>query len=127
MFQRIKTLVCRQDGIEVIEFIALLPLLIMVALIIFQVMLGGFTIITAMSAAREGARAAAVCGNIKEAVDRASPGFSATANSEYSGDYVKVTVTLPLLTVPNPFFSPKDVPIQGSATMRREQMRCTFR
>ena len=49
-----------KKGIETIEFIGLFPLILLALLIIWQLMLVGYTVIIAASAAREGARAAVV-------------------------------------------------------------------
>jgi hypothetical protein len=118
-----------EDGVEIIEFLGLLPLLIGIGLVLVQVLLAGQTIMVAVSAAREGARAAAVCEpDVYGVVARASPGFSArNVQVENAGQNVKVTVGLRMPLIPNPIFKADSVPpIQASAVMRRELTRCSY-
>ena len=86
-----------EDGSQLIEFIALLPLIFMAFLIGWQFLLAGHTFIVTANAAREGARAAAVCNaDIFVAIDAAKEAipevFDASVIPIPSGEKVSVTV-----------------------------------
>jgi Flp pilus assembly protein TadG len=112
-----------EDGSEIIEFLGLLPLLLMIGLIIVQVLLAGQTIMVANSAAREGARAAAVCEDVGGAVVRASPGFSPQIQRIPNGTEVTVKVSLQVPTIGIRFLQTMMPIVTGSSTMRFERTR----
>lgn len=116
-----------EEGVELIEFIGVLPLLLVVALIGFQIFLVGHTMVVAGSAAREGARALAVCpqGDVGGAVQRASPGYSPEIReTNRSGSTARVVVALQIPTIRIAHFIEERMPkVTASATMRAE--RCS--
>jgi hypothetical protein len=64
-----------ERGIELIEFLGFVPLVLLILVFAWQLLLVGYTGIVANGAAREGARAAVVREDIGQAVRFASPGF----------------------------------------------------
>ncbi len=122
--RRIKQQLSREDGAEMIEFLGLLPILLMVGLIIVQLLLAGQTMMVALSAAREGARAAVVCEDVGSAVARASPGFAPQISTQDGADDVKVIVGLQVPTIDIPFVHTLMPVVQESATMRKEKTTC---
>jgi hypothetical protein len=126
MWRRVRELHEQEEGAEIIEFLGLLPFLLMVGLIIVQFMFAGQTIMVALSSAREGARAAVVCENIYGAVARASPGFAPQVMVTRGANDIRVTVGLQVPTIDIPYVNTLMPMIYQSATMRREKTRCSF-
>ncbi len=124
MLQQFRQRVSREDGAEMIEFLGLLPILLMVGLIIVQLLLAGQTMMVALSAAREGARAAVVCEDVGSAVARASPGFSPQISIQDGADDVKVVVGLQIPTIDIPYVHTLMPVVQENATMRKEKTQC---
>lgn len=126
MLQKLRGLHEREEGAEIIEFLGLLPFLLMVGLIIVQLLFAGHTIMVALSAAREGARAAVVCENAYGAVARAAPGFAPQVSVQGGGNDIRVTVGLQVPTIDIPYVHTLMPVVYQSATMRKERTRCTF-
>lgn len=114
-----------EDGVELIEFIGVMPLVFIIIFIGWQFFLAGHTIVTGIHAAREGARAAAVCGNYEEAVKRASPGYSPVVIPITKGKAVGVRATykVPMLKIPYVLTDRHKIELPFEATMRKE--RCS--
>ena len=112
----------RQDkGVEIIEFIGMMPFLFIIAIIILYTMVAGYTMVVAASAAREAARAEAVGEDGVGAARRASPGFDGRRDTQCGGgDTVWCAVTL-RLPVRIPLLVDENVPIRFRAEMRRER------
>lgn len=121
-----------EAGSEIIEYLGLLPILLMVGVIIVQLFLAGQTFLVTVSAAREGARAAAACGDIGSAVDNAiGSAIRHSWRRVTSGDEEAVTV---IAEVPSIFRS--ILGYQGTiirmpelsytSKMRRERTRCGY-
>lgn len=110
-----------KKGIETIEFVGMFPLVLLALLIIWQLMLVGHTVIVAASAAREGARAAAVDKNPYAAVEQASSG-QAEVVSISGGDMRSVTVRarIPKINLPFIGYLPNLPYVYQTATMRYE-------
>ena len=119
-----------ERGAELIEYIGMVPLLLTVGLIIWQFMLAGHTMLITASAAREGARAFALCPpeDPYGAATRASPGFNDRQIQPEVGSngYVAVTVRLKIpLVLRGPYVIAERMPwTRYKAVMRRE--RCTW-
>ncbi len=119
-----------ESGTEMIEFLGLLPLLLMVGVIIVQLFLAGQSILLGVGAAREGARAAAVCGNVDEAVSRAMGSYiNHFTINESNGDEAIVTVEFEVPTILHSIFGYKGAllrppPIRFTSKMRIEKTRC---
>lgn len=112
-----------EEGVELIEFIGVLPLIFIMILIGWQFFLAGHTIISGMHGAREGARAMAVCGDAVSAVRRASPSYSPQVAPFASGNAVgvKVTYAVPMVRIPYIFNDTHQIPLTFQATMRKER------
>jgi len=110
-----------KKGIETIEFIGLFPLILLALLIIWQLMLVGYTVIIAASAAREGARAAVVDKNPYLAVEQVSSG-RAEVVSITGGEMksVKVRARIPKINLPLIGYLPNLPYVYQTATMRYE-------
>lgn len=98
MQQQRSTLWAEEEGSQLFEYIAVLPFLMAIILIGWQFFLVGHTFIVTANAAREGARALAVCnssaGAAREAAMRSLPqGYQAGASVEpQNGQSVTVWV-----------------------------------
>lgn len=113
-----------ENGNQLIEFLGLLPLIIMAGLIVFQLILAGQTISAANSAAREAARAATVCEDWYGAAVRASLGYD--GNREVlpptrEGDMTVVRVRLRVPTLKIPYLETMMPWITGKGAVRREK------
>lgn len=115
-----------EDGSQLIEFIGVLPWLAAIILIGWQFFLAGHTFIITANAAREGARALAVCegnaGFAQQAVDRSVPSAYTPLTNAQDGDPVTVIVTnkIPVIDI----FKLVDewMPdVRFTATMRKER------
>ena len=107
-----------ERGMQLIEFMGVVILIVMVALIIWQFMVFAHASMIANSAAQEGARAAAVYEPVDAAVARSSPGYKVEVSSTVcggKGDIVTVTVTLMVPTVEIPFIGRLEIPTRGVA------------
>jgi pilus assembly protein CpaE len=100
-----------ERGVEIVEFLGIMPLLLMIGLIIWQFLIVGHTMLITESAAREGARAAAAHKDCNFAVYKAI-GLKAIpiywpdiqcGRCSGSGGPVEVTVRLRIPIVPNPW------------------------
>jgi hypothetical protein len=64
-----------ERGVELVEFLGFIPILLLLLVFAWQFLLVGYTGIIASGAAVEGARAAATRENVERAVRNASPGY----------------------------------------------------
>ena len=124
-----KMLCQEEDGSQFIEFIATLPFLLSTILIGWQFLVAGHTFIVTANAAREGARALAVCnatpGDAISAVRRSLPnGYNPMTNPMPGGGSVSVEVTNQIQVI-DIFISVKEwiPPVTFKATMRKETCR----
>lgn len=92
----------RERGSASLEAVALVPVLLLVALCVFQVGLAGWAAVSATGAARAAARAATLDQDARAAAEGALPGgLSVASLSEQAtpdGRSVRVTVRIPDLT-----------------------------
>jgi hypothetical protein len=115
----------RQDGNQLIEFLGLFPLLIMLGMVIFQLVLAFQTISVAASAAREAARAAAVCEDYQTAARNASLGYDGNREvSVVGGEMTSATVRLRVPTLKIIYLDSVMPWITSKAAVRTEQTRC---
>ena len=115
-----------ERGAETIEFLMLTPLVILTALIAWQLLLVGYTGVVAAGAAREGARAAAVGEDVNGAVQTSAAGLRAevVAGRRCGSPLCTVKVKVQVPKVKLPFISGVKYPwIHAEATMRNEQRR----
>ncbi len=78
-----------------VELVALLPLLILILLALLQAVLAGYAAWSATVAARAGARAHAVGGDVERAVRRAAPVGGDRARIRRDGDVLTVRLPVP--------------------------------
>ena len=86
-------------GQATVELVALLPLLVLLALGVWQAAVAGHTIWSAGAAARAGSRALAVGGDWRAAALRVIPPRARTATRVRPGDDGAITVTVPIRAV----------------------------
>ena len=107
-----------ERGMELLEFIGVVIIVVMVALIIWQFMWFAHASMIANSAAQEGARAAAVYEPVGPAVERSSPGYEVSWSSTGCGGkgaIVTVTVRLRVPLTWIPFVELPEIWTQGRA------------
>jgi hypothetical protein len=118
-----------ERGVELIEFLAFVPVAFLILLVAWQFILVGYTGIAAAGAAREGARAAVTLEDIDRAVTWGSPGFDGRRRwtvsggcPAYAGNPVVVQVWLEIPHVVFPFIGALNVypEVTAKATMRCE-------
>jgi hypothetical protein len=114
-----------QRGSQTLELAALLPILVLTALVIWQVTLAAYTVVVAEAAARDAARAAAVGNDPVNAARRAVTGLSVrvqcipddcSGRDNGFGPEVTVSVTVIAPTVA-PFLRQWPIPITRQVTM----------
>lgn len=84
-----------ERGQASVELVALLPLLILILLALIQACLAGYAAWSATTAARAGARAHAVGGDVERAVRRAAPIGGSAARIVRDRDTITVRVPVP--------------------------------
>jgi hypothetical protein len=99
-----------------VELIAAIPALLLLALLVVQAGLAGWTLWSAQNAARAGSRAAAVGGDPEAAARSALPGQLREGATVQGGDVIRVRVQAPRVasTVP-PFNVEAGAHLQGPA------------
>ncbi|MCF6139558.1 TadE/TadG family type IV pilus assembly protein [Pseudalkalibacillus berkeleyi] len=117
-----RKIVKNERGSQLIEFIAVFPMVILAMLFIWQMALVAYTVVITESAARDGARAAAVEGNAKEVAERSAGGLklqSVTTNE--SAEEVTVIVVAKVPTVSIPFIGKINYTLDADATIPIEK------
>lgn len=118
-----------QRGSQVIEFMAVFPLVIFAFLFIWQMALGAYSYVVAENSARDGARVAAVSENhgaISDAVHEAAYGLEVESisapvvSSTAHGEEVHLSVDVQMATIDVPFIGELDFTMTGEATMPYE-------
>jgi len=94
-----------QRGSMSIEFVAMFPLILFAFLLFWQIALVGYTLVVTEAAARDGARVAAVDGDVYTAVKNSVVGLELEDNyPEWDQDGEEVTVVVktkvPLVKIP---------------------------
>lgn len=114
-----------ERGSQLIEFLAVFPMIVMALLFIWQMALVAYTVVVAESAARDGARVAAVGGAYEEAVERAAYGLDVSSDSYTSttayGEEVTVTVTATIPSVKIPLIGRIEQDLTADASMPKEE------
>jgi hypothetical protein len=129
--RRFTALLRDERGVEVIEFLGIVPLVLLTLAIAWQFVLVGYTGVIASGAAREGARAAATREDVGRAVAWGSPGFDGRREwtplagypcAAYAGNPVTIQVRLEVPHVVLPFLGALDAypQVTAVATMRCE-------
>ena len=94
------------------ELVAVVPLALIAALLLGQALMAGWALVSAGEAARTGARAAHVGGDVEEAVRRTVPGPLEPASVQVDGAEVEVRLRAPALLPGVPA-----VPVAASAAL----------
>ena len=85
----------RESGQASVELVAVVPILIFVLLAVSQLSIAGYALWSAGLAARAGARAAQVDGDVEAAARSALPGWLRGGAAVEDGEPVEVTVQAP--------------------------------
>lgn len=119
-----------EDGTEIIQFIGILPLLMIVAMIGWQLLLIGMSLVVALHGTRVGAREMAVCGatsGYAEGIvyDISPPGFQPkNVDTWTTGSEAIAKTVYPVLTIRIPHVLKEQLPdIRLTAVMPKEK-RC---
>ncbi len=118
MIRKAKSHLSDENGVQLVEYVAVFPFVLLAAMIAFQFMVGAYTVVVAAAAAREGARAAAVHENAYVAAANASVGFQRQVFVTGAGNGVRCTVKLKVPMFP---LWPGEVWATGNTTMRLER------
>jgi Flp pilus assembly protein TadG len=87
----------REDGTASVEMVAVVPFMLLAVLVAAQIGLAGQALWSAGVAARAGARAALVGGDVETAVRQALPSSMRSSAEVQGGDAVSVRVAVPFL------------------------------
>lgn len=79
----------KEEGSATIEFLAIVPLMLLIMMIFWQMLVSGYGVIVAQSAANEAAKAYALSGNEVDAKDAAKQILGTSGNVKY------VSATIP--------------------------------
>lgn len=115
-----------ERGVELVEFIGMMPILLWVGLIIWQFMVFGHCMLVTAAAARDGAREAAAYGDAQSAVDESIGDFYEYEVQAGScggiGSPVRVTVKakVPIIEIPYVSEYIGDIETEHTATFRCE-------
>ncbi|MDJ0754747.1 MAG: hypothetical protein QNJ45_14580 [Ardenticatenaceae bacterium] len=114
-----------EKGAETIEFLGMLPVVMITIAIVWQFALLGYTAVITAGAAREGARAAAVGNSCQAAAANASIGWDGgvrRVNCSCGGQACTATVQLQIKKAPIPLISslPNYPWVSSTAVMRYE-------
>lgn len=126
--KRLVKLAREERGSQLLEFVAMFPLIIFAFLFIWQMALAAYTVVVAEGAARDGARVAAVgasAGDVQAAVNRSAYGLNVTSSvsgprSTSYGREITVEVNAQMLTIKVPIINELDLTITSRATMPYE-------
>ena len=118
--RQLLSLAKREEGATAaIEYIAVVPGIVMIAFAMVQLLMGVQAALMATSAAREAARAAVVCDDVGTAINNAAPGFEVTSYGCSGGGGRGNAVTCSV-TVKVPAIAFNVGSVTSRATMRQE-------
>ncbi|WP_277679687.1 hypothetical protein [Gracilibacillus dipsosauri] len=109
-----------ERGSQMVEFIGIFPLIIISALVAWQILMAGYTLIVSEAAARDAARVASVDGDYELAAKNSASGLYVSSRLEEHGDYIEVFVTTKVPTIKIPIWENPNFEIQSSAIMPKE-------
>jgi hypothetical protein len=111
-----------ERGVEVVEFIGIIPWLLVMGLVIWQLLIFSQVALVAPSVAREGARAAAADEDCESFAGKAAGRFKYDVEcgsySEYEPVEAKVKVQLPIVKIP--YIPLEKIELPAKATFRCE-------
>lgn len=113
-----------EQGAEVLEFVGMMPWILMVGLIVWQFMVFGHCMLVTAAAARDGARAAAAYGSAQSAVSTSIGDFYEyevqAGSCGWIGTPVQVTVKAKVPIIDIPYVPIPEIWTEHTATMRCE-------
>ncbi|WP_102349125.1 TadE/TadG family type IV pilus assembly protein [Bacillus sp. Marseille-P3661] len=122
MKSNLKKYTNNEKGSQVIEFVALFPLIILSILIIWQIGLIAFSLVVAESAARDGARAAAIHDpNWKQVAENSASGLNVIVTGGPGTTEAKVNVEVQAPVVQLPFINDISFSYTVDAVMPMEE------
>ncbi|GIN58129.1 hypothetical protein J8TS2_24480 [Lederbergia ruris] len=125
ILKNVKKYIKNEKGSQLIEFLAVFPMVVMALLFIWQVALVAYTVVVAESAARDGARVASVGGDYSAAVDRSAHGLEVSSSlSEGTTSYgkeVTVTVNATVPSIKIPLIGRFEHELKANASMPKEE------
>lgn len=116
----------RERGLQTIEFVGLMPLVVLICLIILQFSLAGYALVVANAAARDAARAAAASADKqataeKWAMKSANPLKVRSVSAVSSGENLTVEVKVEVPMVKAPWMGSQELLITAKAVMPDEK------
>ncbi|MBU8881367.1 pilus assembly protein [Bacillus sp. FJAT-29790] len=122
MKELFKRYVKNEKGSQAIEFVAMFPLVILAFLIIWQIALIAFSLVVAESAARDGARAAAIHDpNWEKVAKRSASGFNVTVTGGPGKEEARVMVHINAPVIALPFIADMKFDFTADAVMPMEE------
>lgn len=122
MKSRIGKYIKNEKGSQAIEFVAMFPLIILAILIIWQIGLIAFSLVVAESAARDGARAAAIHDpNWQTVAKNSASGLNVVVSGGPGVDEAIVYIDVKAPIVQLPLISEIDFSFQVDAVMPMEE------
>jgi Flp pilus assembly protein TadG len=112
-----------ERGVEIVEFVGIMPWLLMIGLVVWQFMVFGHVALITSAAAREGARAAAAYESAHGAVARSVGSYDyrvSGGSCGAPGSPARVTVRLRIPIIDIPYVPVPEMWTQHTATMRCE-------
>ncbi|TRM12068.1 pilus assembly protein TadE [Lentibacillus cibarius] len=106
-----------ERGSQTLEFVGMFPLIVIAALVAWQILMAGYTMIVGEAAARDAARVASVDGNYEQAARNSASGLYVSSRKSDLGDSVEVTVTTKVPTLKIPIWENPNFEIEASAIM----------
>jgi hypothetical protein len=107
-----------ERGVEIVEFIGIMPWLLVIAMVIWQLLMFGQAMLVAAGAAGAGARSVAAHRDCSSVVSSSVVGFKQTNTcpggcTELNAVGVVVTVKLPIVNIPYVPLPPINLPVQA--------------
>lgn len=110
-----------ERGSQLIEFLAVFPLIVFAFLLIWQMAMAAYTVVVSEGAARDGARVASVGGDYETAVERSAYGLNVKSDIDFAtnsyGDEVTVFVKAQMPMISLPFVGKLNYTITSNATV----------
>lgn len=111
-----------EKGSQAIEFVAMFPLVILGFLIIWQIALIAFSLVVAESAARDGARAAAIHDpDWQQVAEKSASGFDVEVSGGPGNEEARVEVHITAPVIALPFIADMEFDFTADAVMPMEE------
>ncbi|WP_164668238.1 TadE/TadG family type IV pilus assembly protein [Virgibacillus doumboii] len=112
-----KKYIKNERGSQLLEFVGMFPMIIIAALVAWQILMVGYTMVVGEAAARDGARVASVDGNYQDAAKKSASGLYVSSSKSETGDSVEVSVTVKAPTLKIPIWDNPNIEFETSAIM----------